>query len=223
MALRRSSTFFPTPLTHAGERGLACLPGREAEFRAGVREALRYAEALDCPHIHLMAGCIPEGADRAAPQACYLENLRWAAHAAGAQGRLVLIEPINLRDMPGYFLHRQAQAHALLDAVQSPHLKVQMDLYHCQIAEGDVATRLRQYLPTGRVAHLQIAGVPERQEPDRGELHYPYLFELIDALGYTGWIGCEYRPAAGTTQGLGWRDRARQGQPPGTTSVRETA
>ena len=207
----------------AGERGTAALPGREAEFRAGVREALRYAEALDCPHIHLMAGCIPEGADRAAPQACYLENLRWAAHAAGAQGRLVLIEPINLRDMPGYFLHRQAQAHALLDAVQSPHLKVQMDLYHCQIAEGDVATRLRRYLPTGRVAHLQIAGVPERQEPDRGELHYPYLFELIDALGYTGWIGCEYRPAAGTTQGLGWRDRARQGQPPGATSVRETA
>ncbi len=197
----------------AGERGTAAQPGREAEFRAGVREALRYAEALDCPHIHLMAGCIPEGADRAAPQACYLENLRWAAHAAGAQGRLVLIEPINLRDMPGYFLHRQAQAHALLDAVQSPHLKVQMDLYHCQIAEGDVATRLRQYLPTGRVAHLQIAGVPERQEPDRGELHYPYLFELIDALGYTGWIGCEYRPAAGTTQGLGWRDRARQPRP----------
>ena len=197
----------------AGERGTAALPGREAEFRAGVREALRYAEALDCPHIHLMAGCIPEGADRAAPQACYLENLRWAAHAAGAQGRLVLIEPINLRDMPGYFLHRQAQAHALLDAVQSPHLKVQMDLYHCQIAEGDVATRLRQYLPTGRVAHLQIAGVPERQEPDRGELRYPYLFELIDALGYTGWIGCEYRPAAGTTQGLGWRDRARQPRP----------
>lgn len=207
----------------AGERGTAAQPGREAEFRAGVQEALRYAEALDCPHIHLMAGCIPEGADRAAPQACYLENLRWAAHAAGAQGRLVLIEPINLRDMPGYFLHRQAQAHALLDAVQSPHLKVQMDLYHCQIAEGDVATRLRQYLPTGRVAHLQIAGVPERQEPDRGELRYPYLFELIDALGYTGWIGCEYRPAAGTTQGLGWRDRARQGQPPGATSVRETA
>ena len=207
----------------AGERGTAALPGREAEFRAGVREALRYAEALDCPHIHLMAGCIPEGADRAAPQACYLENLRWAAHAAGARGRLVLIEPINLRDMPGYFLHRQAQAHALLDAVQSPHLKVQMDLYHCQIAEGDVATRLRRYLPTGRVAHLQIAGVPERQEPDRGELHYPYLFELIDALGYTGWIGCEYRPAAGTTQGLGWRDRARQSQPPGATSVRETA
>ena len=88
-----------------------------------------------------------------------------------------------------------------------------MDLYHCQIAEGDVATRLRQYLPTGHVAHLQIAGVPERQEPDRGELHYPYLFELIDALGYTGWIGCEYRPAAGTTQGLGWRDRAHQPRP----------
>ena len=93
----------------------------------------------------------------------------------------------------------------MLDAVGSPHLKVQMDLYHCQIVEGDVATKLRQYLPTGRVAHLQIAGVPERHEPDRGELHYPYLFDLIDACGYSGWVGCEYRPAAGTRAGLGWR------------------
>lgn len=191
-----------------GARGTAALPGREAEFRAGVLEALRYAEALDCPRIHLMAGCAPEGAERAALRACYVDNLRWAAEQAGRCGRQVLIEPINPRDMPGYLLNRQDEAHALLDAVGSPHLKVQMDLYHCQIVEGDVATKLRQYLPTGRVAHLQIAGVPERHEPDRGELHYPYLFSLIDALGYGGWIGCEYRPASGTTQGLGWRDRA---------------
>jgi len=191
-----------------GARGTAALPGREAEFRAGVLEALRYAEALDCPRIHLMAGCVPEGAERAALRAGYVDNLRWAAEQAGRHGREVLIEPINPRDMPGYVLNRQDEAHALLDAVGSPHLKVQMDLYHCQIVEGDVAAKLRQYLPTGRVAHLQIAGVPERHEPDRGELHYPYLFGVIDALGYTGWIGCEYRPAAGTTAGLGWRDRA---------------
>ena len=116
----------------------------------------------------------------------------------------VLIEPINQRDMPGYFLRSQAQAHALLDAVQAPNLKVLMDLYHCQIAEGDVATKLRHYLPTGRIGHIQIAGVPERHEPDRGELHYPYLFDLLDALGYGGWVGCEYRPAAGTSAGLAW-------------------
>ena len=107
--------------------------------------------------------------------------------------------------MPGYLLQRQDDAHAVLDAVGSPHLKVQMDLYHCQIVEGDLATKLRRYLPTGRVGHVQIAGVPERHEPDQGEVYYPYLFGLIDALGYGGWIGCEYRPRAGTSAGLGWR------------------
>ncbi len=193
-----------------GMRGTAALPGREAEFRAGVLEALRYAEALDCPRIHLMAGLLPAGRERAALRAAYVDNLRWAAEQAGRSGREVLIEPINPRDMPGYVLNRQDEAHALLDAVGSPHLKVQMDLYHCQIVEGDVATKLRQYLPTGRVAHLQIAGVPERHEPDRGELYYPYLFSVIDALGYGGWVGCEYRPAAGTSAGLGWRDRIRE-------------
>jgi len=190
-----------------GARGTAALPGREIEFRTGVMEALRYAEALDCPRIHVMAGLLPEGLERATLHDGYVDNLRWAAEQAGRNGRTVLIEPINPRDMPGYPLNRQHEAHALLDAVQSPHLQVQMDLYHCQIVEGDVATRLRQYLPTGRVGHLQIAGVPERHEPDQGELHYPYLFSVIDALGYSGWVGCEYRPAAGTTAGLGWRDR----------------
>ena len=187
-----------------GARGTAALPGREAEFRAGVQEALRYAQALDCPRIHLMAGLLPEGATRESLLGQVVSNLRWAAALAGAQGCQVLIEPINQRDMPRYFLNRQDHAHALLDAVDSPHLKVQMDLYHCQIVEGDVASKLRQYLPTGRVAHIQIAGVPERHEPDRGELHYPYLFEVIDHAAYSGWVGCEYRPAAGTSAGLGW-------------------
>ena len=188
-----------------GARGTAALPGREAEFRAGVLEALHYAEQLDCPRIHLMAGCLPEGADPAACRQTYVDNLRWAAAQAGACGREVLIEPINPRDMPGYLLQRQDDAHAVLDAVGSPHLKVQMDLYHCQIVEGDLATKLRRYLPTGRVGHVQMAGVPERHEPDQGEVYYPYLFGLIDALGYGGWIGCEYRPRAGTSAGLGWR------------------
>ena len=189
-------------------RGTAALPGREAEFRAGVLEALRYAEALDCPRIHVLSGIVPPGVERESLKALCAGNLRWAAGEAARAGREILIEPINLRDVPRYFLNRQDHAHELLDAVQADNLKVQMDLYHCQIVEGDVATKLQRYLPTGRVAHIQVAGVPGRHEPDMGELNYPFLFDTLDALGYSGWVGCEYRPAAGTTQGLAWRDRA---------------
>jgi hydroxypyruvate isomerase len=189
-------------------RGTAALPGREDEFRAGVLTALRYAQALDCPRIHVLSGIVPADVERESLKGVAVDNLRWAAAEAARVGRDILIEPINLRDMPRYFLNRQDHAHELLDAVEAPNLKVQMDLYHCQIVEGDVATKLRRYLPTGRVAHIQIAGVPDRQEPDQGELNYPYLLDTLDALGYTGWVGCEYRPAAGTSQGLGWRNRA---------------
>ena len=199
-----------------GARGTACLPGREAEFRAGVQEALLYATALQCPRIHLMAGLVPPEAPAETLRATFVANLRWAAQQARSAGCEVLIEPINLRDMPGYYLSRQEQAHALLQAVGEPALKVQMDLYHCQIMEGDVATRLRRYLPTGHVAHVQIAGVPERHEPDTGELHYPYLLALLDDLGYGGWVGCEYRPRLGaqpgaTRAGLGWMAAYGQG------------
>jgi hydroxypyruvate isomerase len=160
-----------------------------------------------------MAGLIPEGADRASLRPTAVANLRWAAAQAQAVGVDVLVEPINTRDIPRFYLNRQDDAHALLTEVQAevdaPNAKVQMDLYHCQIVEGDVAMKLRQYLPTGRVGHLQIAGVPERHEPDIGELNHPYLFKLIDELGFTGWIGCEYRPSRGavpngTSDGLGW-------------------
>jgi len=197
----------------AGERGLACLPGREAEFRTGFAQALACAQALGCPRIHVMAGLAPAGADRSVLQATYEANLAWAAEAAQDHGRDVLIEPINPRDMPGYFLNRQDEAHRIVQAIGAPNLKVQMDLYHCQIVEGDVAMKLRQYLPSGRVGHLQIAGVPQRHEPDLGELHHPYLFQVIDELmaagQWDGWIGCEYRPArgavpGGTRDGLGW-------------------
>lgn len=197
----------------AGERGLACLPGRQAEFRAGIERALDYAHTLDCPRIHVMAGLVPPGADRGELQRTYEDNLAWAAQQAAAAGRTLLIEPINPRDIPGFFLNRQDEAHRIVQAIGSEHLKVQMDLYHCQIVEGDVAMKLRQYLPTGRVGHLQIAGVPQRHEPDLGELHHPYLFEVIDEVsatcGWDGWVGCEYRPARGTapdatSQGLGW-------------------
>jgi hydroxypyruvate isomerase len=192
-----------------GERGLACLPGREAEFRSGVDRALEYAAALACPRLHVMAGLVPATADRAALRPLYLANLAWAAQRAADAKVDVLIEPINTRDIPGYFLNRQDDAHAVLAQIGAPNLKVQMDLYHCQIVEGDVAMKLRALLPSGRVGHLQIAGVPERHEPDRGELNFDYLFEVIDSLAYDGWIGCEYRPAAGTSEGLDWLRRAR--------------
>ena len=188
--------------------GTAAQPGREAEFRAGVHEALRYAQALGCPRIHVLSGMVPPGVERESLKDLCVGNLRWAAAEAARAGCDILIEPINLRDVPRYFLNRQDHAHELLDAAQVPNLKVLMDLYHCQIVEGDVAAKLQRYLPTGRVAHIQIAGVPGRHEPDRGELHYPFLFEMLDALGYGGWVGCEYRPEADTSAGLAWRDRA---------------
>ncbi|MFT4195666.1 hydroxypyruvate isomerase family protein, partial [Ottowia sp.] len=190
-----------------------CVPGGEAAFRAGVAAALRYADALDCPRIHCMAGLLAEGASRPAARALYVANLRWAAREAERAGREVLIEPINTRDMPGFFLNRQDEAHAIAQEVGAPNLKVQFDLYHCQVVEGDVATKIRRYLPTGRVGHLQIAGVPERHEPDQGELNCAYLFGVIDEVaaqcGWQGWVGCEYRPQrgaepGGTSRGLGW-------------------
>ena len=194
-------------------RGTACVLGREAEFRQGVEMALAYAETLDCPRIHLMAGLVPTGVERDAVRATYVTNLRWAAAQAAQAGRGVLIEPINARDMPRYFLNRQDHAHEIVAEVGAPNLQVQMDLYHCQIVEGDVATKLRQYLPTGRVGHIQIAGVPERHEPDSGELNDRYLLGVLDTVaaqcGWDGWVGCEYRPRRGavpngTSHGLGW-------------------
>lgn len=193
----------------AGERGLAALPGREADFRRSIERALTPAEALRCPRLHVMAGCIPRGMERAALQPTYVANLAWAAPRAADAGVTLLIEPINGRDIPGYFLNRQDHAHEIVQQVGSPHLKVQMDLYHCQVVEGDVATKLRSYLPSGRVGHLQVAGVPERQEPDVGEMNCGYLFDVIDALGWDGWVGCEYLPRAGTSEGLGWWRKLR--------------
>ena len=197
----------------AGTRGTACLADHAQEFHHGVKVALEYAHALDCPRIHLMAGLVPQGMERADVQATYIDNLRWAANEASRSGLDVLIEPINTRDIPRFFLNRQDHAHDIIAAVGLRNLKVQMDLYHGQIVVGDVASKIRQYLPTGRVGHFQIAGVPERHEPDIGELNYPYLFNVIDevssACGWEGWIGCEYRPQrgaqpGGTSAGLSW-------------------
>ena len=189
----------------AGLRGTACLPGHEAEFQAGVTLALHYAQQLRCRRVHLMAGLVPAGLAREAAHATYIDNLRWAAAQAATQGVEILIEPINTRDMPGFFLNYQAQAHAVRAEVGASNLKVQMDLYHCQIMEGDLAAKLRLYLPTGGVGHIQIAGVPERHEPDVGEINHAYLFKVLDDVaatcGWDGFVGCEYRPARGTAVG----------------------
>ncbi len=198
----------------AGERGLAALPGREHDFAAALERALPYALATGCRRLHAMAGIVRPGADPAAMRATYVANLRRAAARLAPHGITLLIEPINTRDMPGYFLNVQAEAHAVVAEVGAPNVQVQMDLYHCQIMEGDLATALRRYVgaPASRVGHIQIAGVPDRHEPDDGELNYPYLFALLDGLGYAGFVGCEYRPRAGTSEGLGWLRRWRASQ-----------
>ena len=203
-----------------GERGLAALPGREAEFRRGVDTALAYADALGCRRLHALAGLRPAGVERERCLATYAENLAWAARQAADAGCELLIEPLNARDVPGYLLATQADAHRWVQAIGSPNLKVQMDLYHCQVSEGDLAQKLRTWLPTGRVGHLQIAGVPGRHEPDDGELNAPFLFALVDALATEHglgerWIGAEYLPRrggepGGTTEGLGWLVAAKR-------------
>jgi hydroxypyruvate isomerase len=195
----------------AGEKGVASLPGREREFDEGLDKAIDYAQALECPRIHLMAGLVADESRRAEQRATYVANLRRAAKRLAAYGLTGLIEPIKTRDIPGFLLNTQADAHAVIAEVGEPNLKVQMDLYHCQIVEGDITARLRQWLPTGQVAHLQIAAVPDRGEPDAGELHYPWVFDELQRLGWAGWIGCEYRPrGANTTSGLGWLQAHRR-------------
>ena len=203
------AVLFNVPRGGEEERGLGGLPGREAEFREGVELALRYCRATGCPRLHVMWGVPGEGTTLEESRATFVANLREAAPRAAEAGVTLLVEPLNPRDNPGYPLNRQADAHALAAEVGTPNVKVQFDLYHCQIVEGGVAEKLRAYLggSEGNVGHIQIAGPPDRLEPDAGELDYAWLLPLIDELGYPGWVGCEYRPAAGTEAGLGWARR----------------
>jgi len=201
-----------TQAWQTGDRGTASVPGREAEFRVGFEQALAYAEALNCPRIHAMVGLRGTGASAEAADATLVANLSWAAALAAKAGRDVLIEPINPRSVPGFHLNRQDQAHRIVQAVGAVNVKVQMDLFHCQIVEGDLSAKIAQYLPTGRVGHFQIAEVPDRHEPGTGEVNWPHIFQTIDKVaaqcGWDGWIGCEYNPAdatpGGTSRGLGW-------------------
>jgi 2-dehydrotetronate isomerase len=184
------------------ERGFAALPGRQDDFRHSVGIALDYAAALKCPRVHVMSGRRLNGEDPDQCRDTLINNLREAAPWAAEAGVTLLIEPINQRDIPLYFLNYQSQAHDICREVAAANVRVQMDFYHCQIVEGDLATRLAASI--AGIGHIQLAGVPERHEPDVGEINYPYLFELLDRLGYTGWVGCEYRPRAGTSAGLAW-------------------
>jgi len=188
-----------------GERGIACLPGRQAEFRDGVKQAIDYAGALGCQLVHCMAGIVPPDVSATTAGSVYAANLAWAAEQAHPSGVHIVIEPINHRDMPGYFLNTQAQGAAIVEAVGRDRLGLQFDVYHVQITEGDITKRMEQFMPV--IAHMQIADVPARNEPGTGEIGWPFVFRRMDELGYRGWVGCEYRPAGETVAGLGWLKR----------------
>jgi len=195
-----------------GERGFACHPGREAEFRASVALGIEAATALGAPQLNCLAGKVPAGVDDQMLRQTFVHNLRYAAGEFKAAGLKLLIEPINPIDVPGFWLNRTAQAVSVLDEVGADNAFVQYDIYHAQRVEGELTATIERHLP--RIGHMQLADNPGRHEPGSGEIQYDFLFEQIDRLGYPGWIGCEYRPRAGTEAGLGWLARARQGARP---------
>ena len=187
----------------AGERGMACDPARVDEFHDSVTQALTYALALKVPRLHCLAGLLPAGVTAEQARTTYVANLRHAAARLRPHGMDLLIEPINTFDMPGYFLSTSAQAAAIIGQCDTDNLFIQYDLYHMQRMEGDPAPGLREHVSL--IRHMQLADVPGRHEPGTGNMDYRALFALIDALGYQGWVGCEYHPLGGTVAGLGWR------------------
>jgi hydroxypyruvate isomerase len=186
----------------AGERGIACHPERVAEFRAGVDEAIRYARALEVPQLNCLAGVLPQGVPRDAAREVLVGNLKYAAARLKEHGIRLLIEPINSFDIPGFFLNTTKQAVELILATGSDNLFVQYDIYHMQRMEGELANTIKANLSL--IGHVQLADNPGRFEPGTGEINYRYLFRFLDEIGYDGWIGCEYKPKAGTQEGLGW-------------------
>lgn len=192
----------------AGERGIACLPDRIDEFREGVAAAIDYAHALGTPNLNCLAGKAPMGASDATLRKTLVANLKYAAAQLKQAGLKLLIEPINTFDIPGFHLTRTAQAISILDEVGADNAFVQYDIYHAQRMEGELAATLAKHL--ARIAHVQLADNPGRNEPGSGEINYPFLFAHLDRIGYRGWIGCEYKPATTTDAGLGWRTRLAQ-------------
>lgn len=191
----------------AGERGIAVLPGREEEFRAGVARAVTYATALGTPRVNCLVGKTPTGVPAEAVHRTLVANVRHAAEVLGAAGITLLVEAVNDKDIPGFHLTRTAQVLALLDEVGHPNVQVQYDVYHAQRMEGELAATLERHLP--RIAHVQVADTPGRHEPGTGEINFDFLFAHLDAIGYTGHVGCEYKPATTTAAGLGWLARYR--------------
>jgi len=189
----------------AGERGFACLPGRDGDFRDSVNRALDYAVALGCECVHVMAGMPPSGVPLDTALALYAANLAWAGERGLAAGVKLVIEPLNPRDVPGYPLRTQEQGAAIAAAIGRDRLGLQFDIYHCQIAQGDVTRRLAELMPA--IDHMQLADVPARHEPGTGEIGWAFVFRRIEELGYQGWIGCEYTPLGDTVEGLAWRKR----------------
>jgi hydroxypyruvate isomerase len=186
-----------------GERGIACHPDRTSEFAAGVEQAIDYATTLECTQVNCLAGIVPPGVSSAEAHATLVGNLRLAAPQCAAAGIRLLIEPINTRDIPGFFLTHTAQALEIIEEVGSDNLFLQYDVYHMQIMEGDLSRTIERALP--KIAHIQIADPPARNEPGTGEIGWDFVLKRVDALGYQGWIGCEYRPAGDTVAGLAWR------------------
>ena len=189
----------------AGERGIACHPDRVDEFRAGVARAITYAQALGVGQLNCLAGKAPAGVSEAQLRETLVANLRFAAAALKAAGLRLLVEPINTFDIPGFYVNRTAQALAILDEVGADNAFVQYDIYHAQRMEGELAATLQKHL--ARIGHVQLADNPGRNEPGTGEIHYPFLFAHLDRIGYSGWVGCEYKPATTTEAGLGWRQQ----------------
>jgi hydroxypyruvate isomerase len=185
-----------------GERGIAILPERVGEFRDGVSRAIDYAGALGCKRINCLAGIAPKGAHSDRLRETFVANIDYAARALKDAGIWLLIEPVNTRDIPGFFLNRTKDAIAIIEEIGSDNIFVQYDIYHMQIMEGDLTRTIEANLPL--IAHIQLADNPGRNEPGTGEINYPFLFKKLDSLGYAGWIGCEYKPAAKTAEGLGW-------------------
>jgi len=185
-----------------GDRGIGCLPGRVAEFREGVAKAIEYSKALGCKQMNCLAGVTPPDVDGSKQRETYVSNLRYAAGELARHGMTLLIEPINTRTIPGFYLNQLAQALALIDEARAANLKLQYDLFHMHIMGDDLAGTLSENL--ARIGHMQVADVPGRHEPGTGEIDFPFLFDLIDRLGYKGWIGAEYVPAGKTEDGLAW-------------------
>jgi hydroxypyruvate isomerase len=188
----------PSGNNAAGERGFAAIPGREIDFQSAFETTLRYADATGGRKVHVVAGVVHQGARRDT----FIANLRKVAKQAAGFGVELLIEPINRRDIPGYLINKTHEARSIIHEVGEPNVGLQLDLYHRQIEEGDVAVAIKEFGPLAR--HYQIASPPDRGEPDAGEMNYPWLFQQIDASGFTGWVGCEYRPRHGTLEGLKW-------------------